>query len=250
MAASYPAAVKTFTTKENNVDVYDADHINDQQNEITAIETELGTDVAGSAATLKARLAIGISDAGGVQGGSSFPGTPTPRQLFYRTDLEILYVRDHADTTWTTLQGSLSNVTFSFAIGGDYTVNSYGVTLDDLMAAPATAIMKLAWSVNGTTGRDILQSKFTKTAGVNTVTVYARGWSVAGNASQTVVLVSIGGQTGTASTTSNSETPNWVNFTVDVSSLNNGTVYDILISIRTSSSGMAFMDSIIGFGST
>lgn len=41
MAASYPTSAKSFTTKTNAVDVADASHINDLQNELTAIETDL-----------------------------------------------------------------------------------------------------------------------------------------------------------------------------------------------------------------
>jgi len=45
MAASYPGAIKSFTTKTNNVDDVDAAHINDIQDEIEAIETALGADL-------------------------------------------------------------------------------------------------------------------------------------------------------------------------------------------------------------
>lgn len=41
MPASYPGSVKSFTTKVNGVDSPDADHINDLQLEVSAIETDL-----------------------------------------------------------------------------------------------------------------------------------------------------------------------------------------------------------------
>src|SRR5574337_904164 len=41
MAASYPASIKTFTTKVDNVDFPQAVHVNDMQDEINAIETGL-----------------------------------------------------------------------------------------------------------------------------------------------------------------------------------------------------------------
>lgn len=41
MAASFPASVKTFTTKVDGVDDVQADHINDLQLEVTAVETDL-----------------------------------------------------------------------------------------------------------------------------------------------------------------------------------------------------------------
>lgn len=41
MAADFPTTVKTFTTKANNVDTIDASHVNDLQDEVTAIENVL-----------------------------------------------------------------------------------------------------------------------------------------------------------------------------------------------------------------
>jgi hypothetical protein len=46
MAADFPTSVKTFTTKANDVDTIDASHINDLQDEVTAIETVLKGTVA------------------------------------------------------------------------------------------------------------------------------------------------------------------------------------------------------------
>lgn len=57
MPASYPAAVKSFTTKADNVDTIFADHVNDLQDEMVAVQNELGTDPAGGFATVKARIA-------------------------------------------------------------------------------------------------------------------------------------------------------------------------------------------------
>ncbi len=105
MAASYPASLKSFTTKTNYVDLVDASHVNDLQDEVVAVETELGTDVAGSAATLKSRLAISIADDGSVQNGTDFPGSPVANQLFRRTDLDTLYQRNAANDGWSALGG-------------------------------------------------------------------------------------------------------------------------------------------------
>lgn len=57
MAASYPAAIKSFTAVTDNVDDVLATHINQPYEEITAIETELGTNPKGSAASVAALLA-------------------------------------------------------------------------------------------------------------------------------------------------------------------------------------------------
>jgi hypothetical protein len=57
MAASYPGAVKNFSAVVNGVTKLVASLFNSPYDEITAIETELGTDVAGLHADLKTRLA-------------------------------------------------------------------------------------------------------------------------------------------------------------------------------------------------
>lgn len=44
MPASYPSSIKSFTTKQDNVDDVLAAHINDLQDEVVAIETELGVN--------------------------------------------------------------------------------------------------------------------------------------------------------------------------------------------------------------
>lgn len=103
MAASYPGSIKTFTTKTNKVDLVDADHINDLQLEVTAIETELGINVAGSKTDLKTRLAVSIADDGAIQKGTAFPGSPVAMQLFGRTDEDVLYRRNAANDDWSSL---------------------------------------------------------------------------------------------------------------------------------------------------
>lgn len=56
MGTLYPGALDGFSTKVDAVDSVIAQHINDPQDSIVAIETELGTDPAGTFATVKLRL--------------------------------------------------------------------------------------------------------------------------------------------------------------------------------------------------
>jgi hypothetical protein len=60
MASAYPGAIDTFTTKATG-EVVEAAHVNDLQNAIVAVQTELGADPAGSAATVLARLAVSLA---------------------------------------------------------------------------------------------------------------------------------------------------------------------------------------------
>lgn len=46
MTASYPTTVKSFTTKVDFTDTVLAAHVNNLQEEVVAVQTELGTDVA------------------------------------------------------------------------------------------------------------------------------------------------------------------------------------------------------------
>lgn len=46
MTASYPTTVKSFTTKVDFTDTVLAAHVNSLQEEVVAVQTELGTDVA------------------------------------------------------------------------------------------------------------------------------------------------------------------------------------------------------------
>lgn len=64
MAASYPNAIKNFLVLEDGVDKVIAAHPNDRAAEITAIETEIGTNPKGTKADLKTRLAVFLNDDG------------------------------------------------------------------------------------------------------------------------------------------------------------------------------------------
>lgn len=70
MPASYPSALKTFTTLVDGVDDVLAAHQNDPNAEITAIETELGTNPRGTAADVKSRLAQSLNDDGTLKDGT------------------------------------------------------------------------------------------------------------------------------------------------------------------------------------
>ena len=64
MANNYPGATDSFTPKTDDVDDVLAQDVNELQTGIVAIETELGTDPAGSVADVKTRLAESLDDAG------------------------------------------------------------------------------------------------------------------------------------------------------------------------------------------
>ena len=67
MAADYPGAIKNFLTLEDGVDTVLAQHMNERGDEITAMETELGADVAGSVSDLVTRLAVAVNNDGTIK---------------------------------------------------------------------------------------------------------------------------------------------------------------------------------------
>ena len=141
MAAAYPSGVKTFTTKTNKVDLVDADHINDLQLEVVAIQEELGTDVAGSAATLKIRLAVNTAADGGIVSGGADPGgSPKTATLFYRTDISILRV--YTGAAWQDAglpsDGSITQAKLYAVTAGTY--NEVSAVVESTSNSPTTYV--------------------------------------------------------------------------------------------------------------
>jgi len=103
--AAYPAALFTPTVVADDPGGTEivAAHHNSQDDEILAIETELGTDVAGTAATLKARLAVAIADGGTLKFANSTVltitgGAITVTQNWHRVATEAGAGTDDLDT--------------------------------------------------------------------------------------------------------------------------------------------------------
>jgi len=130
----------------------------------------------------------------------------------------------------------------------------YGIATALITAAfaPVDHLLSQYWADGVTRESILLRTKFIKVAGILTVTIYAYSngsWTNAGNEPQ--IKISIGTQTLTL-TQANKGTWEWLSGTIDVSSLTNGTAYDVTVGfIRTGASDPAYinMASIVGFGS-
>lgn len=124
MAASYPTAIKSFTTKVDGVDYPQASHINDLQLEVTAIETELRIN------------------AKGVYHSDTAPASPVADQLWHETDTNLLWVYGTfaAASRWVSVD--LKDAAFSAggtirsanltALFGQGNVNGYDIYIDTL----------------------------------------------------------------------------------------------------------------------
>lgn len=91
--SAYPAALDTGATQEQASDYVRLDWGRDVEAAIVAVENELGTDPAGSYATVRARLDAISSGSGGVSHGlASARPAAADGTWYYSTDLGILEV--------------------------------------------------------------------------------------------------------------------------------------------------------------
>jgi hypothetical protein len=146
MAASFPAAAKSWTPVVDNVTEAQAVDVNTIYDEVTAIETELGTDPAGTATDVKTRLARSLDGVGNLDFSTSgaltiASGSITPTQNWHTMDTEgsaatddlatiattnvtdgfILFLRDADDSR---------DITIKHAAGNIYNPRQVDVTLD------------------------------------------------------------------------------------------------------------------------
>lgn len=98
--SDYPTSLDTFVTLTDKEDLAEASDINKMKAAITAVQTELGLDPAGTQTDLVTRLAKILATSGALRQGTSYPGTTEPGLIFFRTDLDKVYIRNAADNAW------------------------------------------------------------------------------------------------------------------------------------------------------
>ena len=123
----YPAALDTWSNLTDKEDLAEVSDINKLKNAVTAMQTESGTDVAGSATDLKSRLAVTIANDGAIQNGTSYPVSPVANQQFTRTDEDISYRRNAANTAWLAIGGGHSRLSTTTIASG---TNSGNITIE------------------------------------------------------------------------------------------------------------------------
>lgn len=134
---AYPASLDSFTTKTDDVTEVMAAHVNDLQTAIVAIETELGTDPAGTKTDLKTRLLQSLSTEGNLKFAAPTTltissGDITITQNFHLVDTEAAGASDDLDTINGGADGLVlilrqandaRDVTVKHAIGNIYTTS-------------------------------------------------------------------------------------------------------------------------------
>jgi hypothetical protein len=107
LTASFPGAIKTFVEVTDGVTEMTSTDINPPYAEITAIETELGIDPAGTATDVKTRLARSLSGSGNLNFATATEltisgGVITPTQNWHIVDTQGDAATDELDTIGST----------------------------------------------------------------------------------------------------------------------------------------------------
>lgn len=245
---AFDSGIISFTTKTNKVDLVDAAHINAVQTELVTIETILGVGVKGDRINLKTRLNNALDADGSILSGTSFPSPSLPSQGFYKTDVDIFYIMNAANSQWVAQGGSVGNLLFQYTGQVDQQGSNKGeVVGTTLVPSGATGNYRFLQARDSTI--TIWTTRWTKISGVTTVTILCRIWGRTGT-SVARLSVDIGGQSGLVNGTTGQVTPEWKSFTIDVSSLVNGTTYDVTTTlVDPGTADQVYCSNIIGIGS-
>jgi hypothetical protein len=229
MAASFPASVKSFTVKTDGVDDVQADHINDLQNEVTAIETELGSDPAGNHATVVERL--DTVDTGWVKDATAW--VRTAETTFTRAGATANLFPKGAKLRWKENGGAYR---YAYAVGlSGTTITTAGDTL-----------------TNGTTITDMAISYAATPQGFPDWFNWAPEYSASGSMTFTGVITSyalfkVAGRevrfTLNASGTTGGTAANTITFSLPVNSVDSSGVFACSALDVSLTSGVAFLNS-------
>lgn len=139
MSAFYPCSVWSPTVKTNKVDLVDAEHIDQAQDEIVAIQNQ---------------LQVGLDSDGSVRSGTSFPSPAKPSQQFWRTDLGVLYI--YTGTQWSAQSGNISLTAGDYFLGGTFNigVNPTSTTPTKVLEiyVPRSGTVRIKFHLDGSYG--------------------------------------------------------------------------------------------------
>lgn len=162
------------------------------------------------------------------------------------------------DSTWATITtppAVTSNVLFQYSAS----TSLQGAGIGEVAGASYNPTTDVG-SYRFFTYRDSLNNfgqvwgtKWKKIAGVSTITIYAELWgSQTGSTHVYTLKVDVGGVNNTVNSANDQVTPAWSTMTIDVSSLSNGTVYDVAVSLAQTNANLTSntnLGNLIAFGS-
>lgn len=247
MSSPYPTSPRVYTTKQNDIDVYEADHINDLQDDVVALQTYVGTNPHGSVNSLAQRMNALSSGSGGFfVTNADFTGTATyPGRTWYRSDIETLKsVR--ADGAIQSIGNSFSNVLFQYS--AIVLSNSPEVNPATLIGTGTGTNRYLA--SQGASYTTVWQTQWVKISGVNNITAKCQLWSNIALGTNPNVRLSVGTVIGTKDAVTGTN-PQFVTLDIlDVSALDVGTTYNVVVDIKNlNASGWSLLGNFISFGS-
>lgn len=221
----------------------------------------VNADINSAAAIADTKLAT-ISTAGKVSGAAltSLSSTPSGAGVIPTANLgsgtansgTILY----GDQTYKTAPSSLSNILFAYngavdaaGTGGAFTgeVENSSITPSSASSSSYRFLVNVSNSYTA-----VWSTRITKTSGFNTVTILSRLWERSPGGANSNLKVDIGGQNNNVSIGTGVTTPTWASsFTIDISSLNNGTTYDVVAYLKDAAAagGAHYCSNIIGIAS-
>lgn len=250
----------TVFAQENIVDVKNTEILNQELRKTSRrlMALEGGISLSGSLITgilpiSKGGLGVALTD-------------PNADRILFWDDSEGEYdylgLGSNLSITGTTLNTAndvnTGNLIFSFGMGNEYNVSNPMIGIyKGTSLTPSSGHEYIFYMIKNSNPEDyhtIASSKWTKIAGVNTVTVHAWIWqNDSSNGYYAKCKVNIGSANGEVNGSSNRVIPEYKSFTVDVSGLTNGTTYELTVQLMTSFSGastnFAYLSHIIGIGS-
>ena len=148
--STYPGVIDSWNFLTDKEDLAEVSDINKIKDAILETQTELGAAPSGSLASVTARLAMIQNVDGAVQKGTAFPSTGlVDGQLFYRTDLDTVYIYD--GSTWDLLSTPAMTVSSVTAISS---ANSGDITI------AANKIYKVIVSITNTSADETIGLRF------------------------------------------------------------------------------------------
>lgn len=209
--------------------------------------TFAGTVNTSSSLTTSGNVIIGVEH----QGDVLYDNGTTLTRLTPGTNGQFLQTQgSSANPQWATITVApvLSNVIFQWSGQVDVSSTNGGFVVNTSINPGSPSGIYAFVYVNANAYQTVLSGKWVKISGVSTFTCWCRMWN--STLSQTAnSQVTIGGLTGNVTGTTSQVTPEWKSFTIDVSSLTNGTAYDLTVQLKHSSSQNAYLGAITVLGS-
>lgn len=163
----------------------------------------------------------------------------TPTSYSGQAGKAVFVKTDETGLEFGDIQGNLSNVVFQYVastsgaqnnVMGEIHNTEQGGTQSLLSEPQSHRIGYRYFVVDSSSYREILRSKFLKAEGVSNLKIYAELW--APGSSGILLQVTAGTQSVVLTRSPGNSTPTWVSTDLDVSSLTNGTVYDLTFDLK------------------